>query len=150
MKLPIALLVVAVVAIGCTREGDENANEGANATGDISAAIEVELTDEGIQMPDEIPGGLVLFEVANSGTVPHGFAIEGVDATIEELNVDELETLEIELAPGTYTVFSPSQGDREAGLERQLTVTEPGPSTNPDPGGEGIGPSEQQDPMDDD
>ena len=151
MKLPLAfLLLVAVLAVGCTRESDENANEGADATGAISTAIEVELTDEMIEMPDEIPGGLVLFEVTNSGTQPHGFAIDGVDATIEKLNVDELETLEVELEPGTYTVFSPVEGDREAGLERHLTVTEPEPSSNEDPGGEGVGPSERQEPMDDD
>ena len=143
------LLLVASGLTACFREGDENTNEGADTSpGEI--AVEVLLRDDGIEMPDEIPGGAVVFEVTNSGTTNHGFAIDGVDGSIDSLGPDGLETLRAELEPGTYTVFSPVEGDRDAGLERELTVTEAeGGGGGDNLSDEGVGPSEQQDTVED-
>lgn len=146
--LAAALLATAVVVSGCFRESDGNTNEGTNPSpGEI--VVEVNITDETIQMPDEIESGPVLFEVTNSGTAPHGFAIEGVAEQIDDLLTDGLETLRTELEPGTYVVYSPVEGDREAGLERELTVTE-AEAESPNPVDGGVGPSEEQDPIEDD
>jgi hypothetical protein len=55
----------------------------------------------------------------------------------------------LELEQGTYTVYSPVEGDREAGLERELTVTEAVDEGGAPLNDEGVGPSEEQDPIDD-
>jgi hypothetical protein len=142
-------LVVALALSACVRESDENANEGVNAPGD-AVAIEVRITDEEISLPDEVPAGRLVFEVTNNGETDHGFAIEGVAEQLDDLAIDELDVLRVELEPGTYTVFSPVDGDREAGLERTLTVTEATEDDNSAPADGGVGPSEEQDPIDDD
>ncbi len=125
IPLSIAIGVAALLALGaCARESDENTNEGTNpSSGEI--VVEVRLTDSSIEMPDEIPGGPVLFEVTNSGTEPHGFVIEGVSDSLDSLTTDDLATLRVELDTGTYRVFSEVDGDVDAGLERNLMVTEP-------------------------
>jgi len=140
----LALLTLA----GCFRESDENTNEGTNPSPG-AVAVEVLLTDEAIEMPDEIEAGPVLFEVTNGGTAGHGFVIENVDEAIDELAPDQLDTVQTELEPGTYTVYSPVGEDRENGLERELTVTEAGGDGGAPLGDEGVGPSEEQDPIDD-
>jgi hypothetical protein len=94
-------------------------------------------------MPDEVPAGGVLIEVSNAGTAEHGFAIEGVEGSIDSLPVDGLEELQVELEPGTYTAFSPVEGDRDAGIERTFTVVEADESETPIED-EGAGPGEQE------
>ncbi len=150
--MPKILLLAALMltSVGCVREFEDTANEGTDPSpGEL--AVEVLITDGSIEMPAEIPGGPVLFEVTNNGTSEHGFAIEGVDEKIDSLRIDELATLHTELDPGTYTVFSPVEGDRDSGLEVRLTVTEEtAPGSTPPLGDEAIGPSEEQVPIDED
>jgi hypothetical protein len=119
----LALVLVSLALAGCFREDDENTQEGTD-TSPGQVVVEVELNDDGISMPDEITAGDVLFEVTNSGTTDHGFSIDGTDAALDSLAVDQLDTVEVSLEPGDYTAFSPVEGDREAGLERRFTVTE--------------------------
>ncbi len=140
------LLAVASSLAGCFNERDENTNEGTNPSPG-AIAVEVRLTDDAIELPDEIPGGEVEFEVSNAGEAPHGFAIEGVDAALDELRPDQLDTLRVELQPGTYTVYSPVEGDRDAGLQAELTVTEPAGDDGAPLNNEGVGPSEEQQPI---
>ncbi len=146
-----ALAIFAVLALGlagCFSESDENTNEGADAPGE-QVAVEVRLTDESIEMPDEVPAGDVVFEVSNSGTEPHGFKIEGVDGGFDELRTDQLDTFQAQLEPGEYTVYSPVEGDRDAGLERSMTVVAGEDDGNAPLNDEAIGPSEQQEPIED-
>jgi hypothetical protein len=143
-----ALLVVALALTGCFNERDENTNEGTNPSPG-AIVVEVRLTDDSIEMPNEISGGKVEFEVSNAGESPHGFVIEGVDGGIDDLRADQLETLRVELDPGTYTVYSPVEGDRDAGLEVQLAVTEPTDEDGAPLRNEAVGPSEEQQPIDD-
>jgi hypothetical protein len=145
--LPI-LAVLALALAGCFRESDDNTNEGADAPGE-QTAVEVLLTDTAIEMPDEVPGGVVVFEVTNGGEAPHGFVIDGVDGGFDELRADQLDTFQAELEPGTYTVYSPVEGDREAGLELELTVVEGEDDGEAPLNDEGVGPSEEQQPADD-
>lgn len=125
VALSFVIGVATLLTLGaCARESDENTNEGTNpSSGEI--VVEVRLTDTSIEMPDEIPGGPILFEVTNSGTEPHGFAIEGIGESLDSLLTDDLATLHTELDAGTYRVFSGVDGDVDAGLERSLMVTEP-------------------------
>jgi hypothetical protein len=142
-----ALLGLLLIVGGCTREGDQDTNEGGPGS-DANVAVEVLVTDDELAMPDSVPAGLTVFEVTNNGTAEHGFAIEGHDEQLDQLAIDELATLEVELEPGTYTVYSPMPGDRDAGLERQLTVTERVSDEAPLQD-DAVGPSEEQQEIDD-
>lgn len=150
MKMPalVALVLLALAVTACFRESDENTNEGTNPSPG-GYVVEVRLTDASIEMPAEIPGGDVTFEVTNSGEKPHGFAIEGVTEELDDLRVDQLDTVRTELEPGTYVVYSPVEGDREAGLELELTVTEEEGDDEAPLNDEAIGPSDEQDPIED-
>ncbi len=150
LRLPLATLVILALAlVGCFRESDDNTMEGTD-TSPGETAVEVLITDDEIQMPEEIAAGAVMFEVTNGGGVNHGFAIEGVEGSLDSLNPDALDTLRTELEPGTYTVFSPVGTDREDGLERELTVTGEANASGAPLGDEGIGPSEEQQPVEED
>jgi hypothetical protein len=146
-RLLTALVIIGAGLTGCFNERDENTNEGTD-TSPGETAVEVNLSDDGIAMPEEIPAGPVLFEVTNTGTSEHGLAIDGVDESIDSLGSDQMETLRTQLEPGTYVVFSPVEGDREAGLELELTVTEGEGGGGDNLSDEGVGPSEEQDEVD--
>jgi hypothetical protein len=119
----LAVPLLALAVVGCFREDDENTMEGVDPSpGQI--VVEVELTDDGIVMSEEIAAGDLLFEVINSGEEPHGFAIEGQDGGLESLQPDQLDTLAATLEPGTYVAYSPVEGDRDAGLELEFTTVE--------------------------
>jgi hypothetical protein len=146
----VAVALLAFTLAGCSRESDQNTADGGD-TGAGQVAIEVELTDEAIEMPAEISAGSVEFEVTNSGTLEHGFTIDGTDASIDTLAPDQRDTVTVELQPGTHTAFSPVDGDRNDGLEWSFTVTdEPDASGAPlfeegvEPGENGVAPSESQ------
>ena len=122
-SLLIAVPLLALAVAGCFREDDENTMEGVDPSpGQI--VVEVELTDDGIVMSDEIAAGDLLFEVTNSGEQPHGFAIDGHDGMLESLQPNQLDTLAVSLEPGTYLAYSPVEGDRDAGLELEFTTAQ--------------------------
>jgi hypothetical protein len=141
---PAAAVVIGLLAsmlVGCFRESDENTPERAD-TSPGQIVIEVELTDDSIEMPDEMAAGSVVFEVTNSGTAEHGFAIDGINASLDSLAVDQLETITVMLEPGSYTAFSPGDGDRDNGLERSFTVTEAADASGAPLFDEGVEPGE--------
>jgi uncharacterized cupredoxin-like copper-binding protein len=87
--------------------------------------IEVTLVDNQINMPATIPAGRTIFKVTNNGTRDHNFEIEG-NGIEEELKSDlkpnESGTLEIDLKPGTYTVYCPVGNHKDMGMQMTLTV----------------------------
>lgn len=89
--------------------------------------VQVGLSEFTIDMPDSIPAGMTTFEVSNNGSFEHNFRIEGegVDQAFDtNLQAGESGTMEVELQPGSYTVYCPVGNHREQGMELQLTVTE--------------------------
>lgn len=97
------------------------ADDGPNVVG-------VSLTEFAINMPTALPAGPTQFNVSNVGAAPHNFVIqgEGVDQRLIEENLEPRRsaTFELDLAPGTYTVFCPvGQGAHRAnGMEVTVTV----------------------------
>jgi hypothetical protein len=139
----VGLVALTLALAGCFREQDENTQEGTDSSpGQV--VVEVEIRDDGIAMPDEITAGDVLFEVTNIGTAEHGFEIDGTDAALDSLAVDQLETLEVSLEPGDYTAFSPVEGDRENGLEFAFTVTDAAEGSGAPLNDEGVEPGENE------
>lgn len=115
---------LALVACGPT-EDDEGATEGTPPAG--GTAVEVVLTEYQIDMPASIPAGMITFDVANSGEMTHSFEVEGngVEESLEDdLEPNQTASLEVELEPGTYTVYCPIGDHADQGMELELTVTD--------------------------
>jgi hypothetical protein len=56
----VPLVILALVLTSCFNERDENTNEGTRpSAGEL--VVEVELTDDGFEMPDDVPAGALLF-----------------------------------------------------------------------------------------
>ncbi len=78
--------------------------------------VQVQVTDQGIEMPNPLPTGMTTFEVTNTGSREHSFGLTGPggDLKLEEsLKPGETASMEgVVLDTGTYRVYSPlDQGD---------------------------------------
>jgi len=89
--------------------------------------VEVSLTEYTIDMPTSLPTGTTGFMVTNNGTVAHNFVIEGqgIEEEFEQnLQPGATATMQVDLQPGSYTVYCPVANHREQGMELELTVME--------------------------
>jgi plastocyanin len=109
-----------------TAEGTSGAQAGAAAAG--PNVVGVALTEFAINMPATIPAGPTRFNISNVGTVAHSFVIEGEGVSeqlADTLPPRQTASLDLDLKPGTYTIYCPV-GDgahRSKGMEATLTVT---------------------------
>lgn len=103
----------------------------APAAADAAAAepqeVDVALSNFVIEMPDTITAGPTRFAIANTGQAPHNFVIEGNGVSkrlANNLQPGQSGFLNVDLAPGTYTVFCPvgEGAHRAQGMELTLTV----------------------------
>lgn len=147
--LSVLPIVLGLVLAACVTEGDDS-TEATPPPGD--AFVEVLLDEFSIEMPPEVGFGTVSFEISNVGETTHSFAIEGPGVSEQldgDLSPTGTEVLTLELEPGTYTVWCPIGDHRDQGMETTLTVTD-----EPAEGGgstlDGVGPSEDQAPVEDD
>jgi len=83
---------------------------------------DVQLIEYSIRMPDTLPAGAVAFNVRNGGEKDHGFEIEGIEEKTQILKRGDTATLNVDLKPGTYTVYCPVKGHKERGMRRRVTV----------------------------
>ena len=85
---------------------------------------EVHLIEYAIHMPDTLPAGRIAFNVENGGKENHAFEIEGngVHAETNELPRGNSAALEVDLKPGTYTIYCPVKGHRGKGMEKTVVV----------------------------
>ncbi len=96
--------------------------DSAAPTGEV---IEVGLSEYVIDMPTKLAAGPVTFLITNYGSLTHSFAIEGsgIDEQLtHELEPGESGAFTVDLPPGTYSVTSPTAGDRDNGMSVVLTV----------------------------
>ena len=140
----VAVFVLAAGLVGCVGSDGETGDEG-NEGGAQTVAVSFGQPHEfGIELSTtQAPAGEVTFEVTNDGDLPHEFAIvkhEGAPSTlpVTEVNVDtsQLEvvgesgnldpgvaaTVTVDLAPGTYVIFSNTSGHYAAGMFAGFTV----------------------------
>ena len=97
--------------------------DSAAPTGEV---IDVGLSEYTIDMPANLPAGPVTFLITNDGTLAHSFAIEGPgidEALTHDLAPGETGAFTVDLQPGTYSVTSPTAGDRDNGMSLVLTVS---------------------------
>ena len=88
--------------------------------------VEVRLTEYAIEMPLQLNAGHTLFKVINAGDMFHRFEIEGkgIEKEVESgVDAGQTKTLEVDLEPGSYTVYCPVRGHKKAGMFLKLTVT---------------------------
>ena len=113
------LLLCAALLTGLpllTACGDNNEYEAQAQT------VQVQLTDQQIQLPASLPSGMTTVEIKNTGSRAHSFGDTGPagDRVLDEpLEPGETATLEMDLGTGTYRVYSP--GDRS--MQVALNVT---------------------------
>lgn len=89
--------------------------------------VDVTLTEFNIDMPTEIPAGPVRFAISNTGNAPHNFVIEGNGVNrrlATNIPPGSNGFLNVDLEPGTYTIFCPvGEGAHRAnGMELDVTV----------------------------
>ena len=87
--------------------------------------VDVTLTDHHIDMPSHLSTGKTALVVKNTGEKTHNFQIEGDGVNkkfLTDLSPGQSKVLHITLEHGKYTAFSPSEGDRDKGIEAKLTV----------------------------
>jgi uncharacterized cupredoxin-like copper-binding protein len=92
-----------------------------------ATTTEVSLTEYQIEMPTSLSAGSQTFSVTNNGTMGHNFGVEGqgIEEKFEtDLSAGETQTMQLDLAPGTYEVYCPVGNHRDQGMEISLTVTQ--------------------------
>lgn len=90
--------------------------------------VDVSLTEFAIDMPTELPAGPTRFTIANNGNATHNFILEGNELNkrlANPLAPGDSARLNVDLFPGTYTIFCPvgEGAHRERGMELTLKVT---------------------------
>jgi plastocyanin len=88
-------------------------------------AVNVQLTEYAIEMPDTLTAGMHTFTVTNAGTMKHNFAIEGpgvMQKLAGDLMRGDSAPMPVMLQKGTYTVYCPVDGHRGRGMSRTITV----------------------------
>ncbi|HUR82143.1 MAG TPA: plastocyanin/azurin family copper-binding protein [Thermoanaerobaculia bacterium] len=85
---------------------------------------EVHLIEYSIHMPDTLPAGHIAFNVENGGKETHAFEIEGngIEEKTDELSRGNTASLEVDLRPGTYTIYCPVDGHKGKGMKKTITV----------------------------
>lgn len=142
MRYGIALAAVVVLLAACTRETpDVSQNSPSQSTtmppeqgaatqttvpasAAASPTQEVHLIEYQIHLPQSVPAGRVAFNVENGGKEDHAFEIEGngIHEKTQILSRGNTAALEVNLPPGTYTVYCPVKGHKEKGMKTTLVV----------------------------
>jgi plastocyanin len=88
-------------------------------------AIDVQLTEYEIRIPDSLTAGPQHFRIANGGKQTHNFVIEGPGISqklASDLSRGDTTELTVNLPAGSYTVYCPVDGHRGKGMQRTIVV----------------------------
>jgi uncharacterized cupredoxin-like copper-binding protein len=127
LGLMLGLMACAEPGGGLGDSEQEPREEAASPVPEDTPTTEVGLTEYQIEMPTSLSAGSQTFRVTNNGTTEHNFEVEGqgIEEAFEtNLSPGETQTMQLDLAPGTYEVYCPVGNHRDQGMEIQLTVTQ--------------------------
>jgi len=97
----------------------------ASRPAEASPAVEVQLTEYGVNMPAALQHGRTALHIINAGKENHSFAITGNGVAMQlsqPLTRGDRADLVVDLQPGSCTVYCPVDGHRGKGMERTITV----------------------------
>ena len=91
------------------------------------AAVSAKLSEWKVELSERtIAAGTVTFTVANVGSIPHAFEVEGqgIEQETGVIQPGASATLTLTLGPGTYEVYCPVGADshKKLGMETDLKV----------------------------
>ncbi len=98
---------------------------GQQAAAAAPAETQIQLIEYSIVLPPSVSAGPQHFTIANGGKQNHSLVIEGngVSAKLpDNITRGDTTTLDVDLKPGTYTVWCPVDGHRAKGMQTTLTV----------------------------
>lgn len=94
---------------------------------DNVSTVSVKLSEWKVELSEQaVAAGTVTFTVANTGTIPHAFEIEGqgIERETAVIQPGASATLTLQLKPGSYEVYCPVGQDshKKLGMEAHLKV----------------------------
>jgi len=121
-RTPAFLLLCLGLALPCVVSSRANAEEKPKAN-----TVHVSLTEWKVSLtPKEVPPGPVVFEVSNSGKIPHALEIEGrgLEKSTSRIAPGASATLTLNLRAGTYEAYCPvGKGSHKSmGMTSSLSV----------------------------
>ena len=101
----------------------------ASSTGSTNTArtVKVKLSEWKVELtPSAVPAGTAVFEVTNSGTIPHAFEVEGrgLEKSTPQIKPGATATLRLDLRAGRYEAYCPvgKNSHKMLGMLNHLTV----------------------------
>jgi plastocyanin len=95
------------------------------AAATAAPAIEVQLTEYDIRMPDSLTAGKQHFKIVDAGKLAHNFVIEGPGVSQKlgnDLTRGDSAEIDVDLPAGSYTIYCPIDGHRGKGMQRTVVV----------------------------
>jgi len=94
---------------------------------DNAAEVSAKLSEWKVEISDDtIAVGTVTFRIANNGSIPHAFEVEGqgIEKETADIEPGSSVALTLTLKPGTYELYCPVAEDshKMLGMETHLTV----------------------------
>jgi uncharacterized cupredoxin-like copper-binding protein len=104
---------------------ESSKDSGGNRVTSAEVAVQVDLTEYAINMPDTLAAGKQQLQITNHGKEQHSFVIEGTGVHQQlpgNLTGGGTGTLDVDLKPGTYEVYCPVDEHKGKGMHRTITV----------------------------
>jgi hypothetical protein len=97
------------------------------------STVKVNLSEWKVQLtPGRVPPGSVIFQVSNTGTIPHAFELEGrgLEKSVPQIAPGATATLKLDLGAGRYEAYCPvGKGSHKMlGMISHLSVGSPQPA----------------------
>ncbi len=139
VAIPLLILTVALVLVGCSQANAAKSTNEPPATPVPVTDVEVTLSEFKVELDNsQVPTGPIRFVIQNKGTVVHEltlepmgandepFVVEGKESEATDIEPGQSVTLEWTLdTPGVYQVACHLPGHYEAGMVTTFQVVQP-------------------------
>ena len=119
-------IAAAAVLAGCGSSGSGGGAAAAGSSGGQGTTVDVKATEYAFSLPTTtFSPGRYTFTMADDGHASHAMEIQGPGisgAKSSTVGPGSTATLTVSLQSGSYTLFCPIPGHRQAGMQTTLTV----------------------------